>query len=211
MPDTTVRLRRTSGQPLGLATIYNEAKPEDSRVLVQRVQGGDVDAFGELYRLYRPVVRRYVSPRVEHDPHLVEDLVADVFCRAWANIGSFSWRGIDVGAWLVTIARNRVADHFKCSRTKLEIVSDDLCRAEQVDPRADTEASALATLTGQAVRRAVAELTPDQRRVVRLRFLRDHAPAEVAETMGRSRKSVTMLQRRALQTLARHLPAEVAS
>jgi RNA polymerase sigma-70 factor (ECF subfamily) len=179
--------------------------------LVQRVQGGDVDAFGELYTLYRPLVHRFVARRVEHDVHLVDDLVADVFCRAWNNIDAFSWRGIDVGAWLVTIARNRVVDHFKCSRTKLEIVSDDLCRAEQADPQADTEASALATVTGQVVRQALAELTPDQRQVVRLRFLRDHAPTEIAAAMQRSPQSVTMLQQRALRSLARRLPSGVAS
>lgn len=204
-------LSSTPGLPPRLAIIYNEVTPNDSRVLIQRVQAGDVEAFGELYAMYRPMLHQYISRRIDHDTHLVEDLVADVFCRAWANVSSFSWRGVDFGAWLTTIAHNRVVDHFKCSRTKLEIVSDDLCRTEQVDPRANTEASALATITTQMVQRAMTELTPEQRQVVQLRFLRGHAPTEIATSMERSLRSVTMLQRRALRALARRLPAEVAS
>ena len=38
-------------------------------------------------------------------------------------MSTFRWQGKDFGAWLVTIARNLVADHFKSGRYRLEIES----------------------------------------------------------------------------------------
>src|SRR4029450_9068296 len=64
---------------------------------------------------------------------LAEDLTADTFLRALKRIGSFTWQGRDPGAWLVTIARNLVADHFKSGRYRLEVTTGDVLDADRED------------------------------------------------------------------------------
>lgn len=58
-----------------------------------------------------------------------EDLTNETFVRALRAISGFRWRvrdlGDDVGAWLVTIARNLLADHIKAGLTRLEHPTDD--------------------------------------------------------------------------------------
>src|SRR5690242_21596802 len=57
---------------------------------------------------------------------LAEDLTAETFFRALRSMHSFRWQGKDFGAWLMTIARNLTADHFKAGRTRLEQTTEDM-------------------------------------------------------------------------------------
>ena len=75
--------------------------------LVHRAQEGDAEAFGELYDHYVTMVHRYVYHRVG-DRATAEDFTSETFVRALRRIDSLSFQGRDVGAWLVTIARNIV-------------------------------------------------------------------------------------------------------
>jgi len=93
-----------------------QAEPGAVWTLVQRVQDGDAEAFGLIYDNYVDVVFRYIYFRL-HDRHLSEDFASETFTRALRRIDSVSFQGRDVGAWLITIARNIIRDHIKSSRT----------------------------------------------------------------------------------------------
>lgn len=93
-----------------------------------RARDGDAEAFGSLYDHYVELVYRYIYYRVGTHS-LTEDLTSETFLRALRRICDFHWQGKDFGAWLVTIARNLVADHFKSGRYRLEV-----CTAEPPSP-----------------------------------------------------------------------------
>ena len=42
-----------------------------------------------------------------------EDITAEVFHTALANLGRFQWRGAPFAAWLLRIAANALADRWK--------------------------------------------------------------------------------------------------
>lgn len=169
--------------------------------LVGRAQRGDGDAFACLYDRYVEQVHAYIHHKVR-DRHLAEDLTADVFLRALRALSSFRWQGVDIGAWLATIARNRVTDHFKSARVRLELVAeeiDDRSREDHPDhPESLAIAQDLAALLGQALHL----LKDDHREVVSLRFVKDLSVAETAAVMGRTEGAVKALQYRALRALA---------
>ncbi|MFF7205342.1 sigma-70 family RNA polymerase sigma factor [Streptomyces sp. NPDC008141] len=85
-----------------------------------------------LYDTYCDAVYRYVYYRVGSKA-TAEDLTSDTFVQALARLDSFIWKGRDFGAWLVTIARNRVADHFKSSRFRLEVTTGEMLDAREVE------------------------------------------------------------------------------
>src|SRR6478609_5654109 len=97
-----------------------EDASDDLRRLVLRAKTGDADAFGTLYDRYLDLVYRYIYFRVGSHP-LAEDLTSETFLRALRRIADFTWQGRDFGAWLVTIARNLITDHFKSGRYRLEV------------------------------------------------------------------------------------------
>ncbi len=99
--------------------------------LVERAQAGEADAFGRLYDQYSDTVYRYIYYRVGGKA-TAEDLTSETFLRALRRISTFTWQGRDFGAWLVTIARNLVADHFKSSRFRLEVTTGEMLDANEV-------------------------------------------------------------------------------
>ncbi len=104
---------------------------QDLRDLVLRATAGEADAFGALYDHYVDLVYRYVYYRVGAHA-LAEDLTSETFLRALRRVGLFTWQGKDFGAWLVTIARNLVLDHFKSSRYRLEVCTPDLLDSDRL-------------------------------------------------------------------------------
>ncbi|NJC63635.1 sigma-70 family RNA polymerase sigma factor [Planosporangium flavigriseum] len=176
-------------------------------LLVERAQAGDAAAFGQIYDRYFDTVFRFVYFRVGNR-QLAEDLTADTFLRALKRIGSFTWQGRDLGAWLVTIARNLVADHFKSGRYRLEVTTGEVLDAERADsgPEGSPESAVVDHITNVALLKAVKQLNPEQQECIVLRFLQGFSVAETAQTMGKNEGAIKALQYRAVRTLARLLP-----
>lgn len=182
--------------------------PERSRIvaLVELAQSGDSEAFGQLYDHYADQIFRYVYYRVG-ERTLAEDLTGDAFVRALRALPRFTWQGTDFGAWLTTIARNLITDHYKSSRTKREIVADEL--PETNDTRSGPEQAAIANDAHDALIRAMQDLPDDQRECLTSRFILERSIAETAAIMGRSPGAIKQLQLRAIRALARTIPGEM--
>jgi len=176
--------------------------------IVARAQAGDANAFGELYDRYVDVVYRYIYYRVSNAT-LAEDLTSETFIRALRRITSYTWQGRDFGAWLVTIARNLIADHFKSGRYRLEVATSDLVEAG-ADRREDgPENEVLSAITNEALLEAVKALGPEQQECISLRFLQGMSVAETAAIMGKNEGAIKALQYRAVKSLSRLLPEDL--
>jgi RNA polymerase sigma-70 factor, ECF subfamily len=168
-------------------------KEADERLLIEAAQK-DPARFAELYeinfeRVYAYAVRR-VGNRAE-----AEDLTADVFHQALANLKRFEWRGIPFAAWLFRIAANLISDRWQRSGRE---VADDSGKIEtaQVSPVEIEEVERRATLY-----RLVGTLPEEQRRVVVLRFVEQKSIKEVAHQIRKTEGAVKQLQFRALSNL----------
>jgi RNA polymerase sigma-70 factor (ECF subfamily) len=175
--------------------------------LVERAQAGETEAFGLIYDRYVDTVFRFVYFRVGNR-QLAEDLTSDTFLRALKRIGSFTWQGRDLGAWLVTIARNLVADHFKSGRYRLEVTTGDVLDADREDrgPEGSPEAAVVNHITNVTLLTAVKQLNPEQQECIVLRFLQGFSVAETAQAMAKNEGAIKALQYRAVRALARLLP-----
>lgn len=182
-----------------------DAESQRLHALVDLAKAGDAGAFGELYDHYVTTIFRFVYYRVG-SRHLAEDITADTFVRAMRAIDRFNWQGRDFGAWLTTIARNLVADHFKSSRARLETLIDVIPDGATAD---GTESQVIGRLTSQALYEAISRLSVEQRDCLLMRFTQGMSIAQTALALGRSEGAVKQLQLRAVRALAKHLPAEL--
>jgi len=136
--------------PAAEPAVLAEAAPSPDGVdvwaLVRQAQEGDAEAFGRLYDHFVTMVYRYVYHRVG-DRATAEDVTSETFVRALRRIDSLSFQGRDVGAWLVTIARNIVLDHVKSSRYRLEVATADMRDADR-PPTARRTPSSRTSRTG---------------------------------------------------------------
>jgi RNA polymerase sigma-70 factor (ECF subfamily) len=183
------------------------AQARDVWALVQQVQAGDKEAFAAIYRRYSASIRRFIRFRTGGNEELAEDLTSEVFLRALRRIDSFTWQGRDFGAWLTTIARNLIVDHFKSGRFRLEFLVGGLNTGELgisepvTEGGASAEDAAIVHFANAALMEAVRGLTSDQRDAVVLRFFRGLSLAETAALMGTTDSAVKALQYRAVRAL----------
>src|SRR5262252_3700999 len=89
---------------------------DEERRLIEAAQK-DPRRFGELYEKNFGRVYAFVARRV-HDRHETEDITAEVFHHALANLSKFEWRGVPFAVWLYRIAANAMADRWKKVSTR---------------------------------------------------------------------------------------------
>ena len=167
-------------------------KEADERLLIEAAQR-DPARFADLYELNFDRVYAYAVKRVQ-DRAEAEDLTAEVFHQALANLKRFEWRGIPFAAWLFRIAANLISDRWQ--RSGRELADEQAIESAQVSPAEIEEVERRATLF-----RLVDTLPVEQKRVVLLRFVEQKSIKEVASAIRKTEGAVKQLQFRALSAL----------
>jgi RNA polymerase sigma-70 factor, ECF subfamily len=170
--------------------------------LVQQAVAGDEQAFASLYEAYVGPVFRFIYFRTG-DRQAAEDLTSQTFLKAWDNLHSCHKRGAPFGRWLFRIARNTVIDHYRGRRPEARL---------QAASAAGSHDEALEAVEHhhelQRLRRALAQLTAEQRDVLTLKFVEGLSTQETAQALGKRPGAIRALQMRALQALAHLLGSE---
>ncbi len=165
------------------------------RELIEAAQR-DRSRFAELYENNFERVYAYIARRVR-DRDEAQDLTADVFHSALANLAKFEWRGAPFSAWLYRIAANAIIDRSKSSsrRAMSEVEVEDLPGSAETGAELD-EVEHRARLF-----KLVERLPIDQSRVIVMRFAEQKSIREIATALARSEGAIKQLQFRGLQNL----------
>ncbi|CUU54217.1 RNA polymerase sigma-70 factor, ECF subfamily [Parafrankia irregularis] len=188
------------------------AGPRGEDDLVRRARRGEREAFGLIYDQHADLVFRYAYYRVGGNRAVAEDVVSETFLRALTRISSFEWQGREIGAWLITIARNHIVDLARSGRARLEFPTADLLATADERVGSGTvvpgpEDTVLSAIELRELLQALSSLGAEQRECVTLRFLQGLSVRETALAMNKKEGAVRALQLRAVRTLARQLPA----
>lgn len=163
--------------------------------LVEETQKGNAKAFGEIYDLYFLQIHKYVAYRVAHEQ--VEDMVANVFVKAWTKIKKYHKGSQPFSSWLFRIAHNSVIDHYRTYRQHYELeerIADD---HERMNPQHLVEKS----LDGERVHRALKKLDSNYQEVILLKYMNELSNKDIAQVLKTSESNVRTLQFRALKKL----------
>jgi RNA polymerase sigma-70 factor (ECF subfamily) len=142
-------------------------------------------------------VYRYALAKLGR-PIDAEDIAAETFARVLADLDRFRWKGGGFEAWLFRIAGNLVVDHVR--RGGRERAGDEV--TDEIEATGPTpEQMALHRETSEELDALLAQLPPDQREVLLLRFAGGLDSEETGRVMNRRANAVRQLQFRALQSL----------
>jgi RNA polymerase sigma-70 factor, ECF subfamily len=173
------------------------AKSEASERLLIEAAQKDPRRFADLYEANFERVYAFVARRVRERAD-AEDVTAEVFHHALASLDKFEWRGAPFAAWLFRIASNAIADRWQRAARERGNSSD----AGLDDPPDPNTTGSPEEIEKRArLFRMVADLPPDQRCVIELRFAAGKSVAEIAAELGRTDGAVKQLQFRAIRTL----------
>ena len=170
------------------------ATPADHAVLAARAARGDRDAFGELFRIYAPMVHGILLARAPASE--VRDLMQDVFVLALEKLASL--RDADAfGGWIAMIARNRTVDfhrrrsHRKTTPLETEPAVSDPDRAEV-----------------EEFLSAIRELPATYAETLVLRLVEGMSGPEIAARVGMKPESVRVNLHRGMTMLRERLRGE---
>lgn len=157
--------------------------------LVERVRAGDEAAFGELYKMFAPLVHGVVLARVPFDD--APDIVQEVFLSAYKNLPTLRDANA-TGAWLAAIARNRANEFYRGAKPTEELTED-------YKGRADSKTEAREILT------AIRGLPDAYRETLILRLVEGMSGQEIAERCGLTPESVRVNLHRGMKILRQRL------
>lgn len=155
--------------------------------------------FDELFRAHRPWLVRYVANRVRPgDTDVADDLAQVAFTRAWRALPEARLESAQAErAWLCTIARHVLADHYRANATRQR------AREEATDPTDVTawHAEARGAIADDADRvctvvdiaRSMAAASAEHRRLVALRLIGETSWALLAGSARQGKSTVRRL------------------
>jgi len=165
----------------------------------------DAAAFATLYDHYFSRIYNYIRYRIQ-GADTTDDLTAQVFERALANIGRYRPDKAPFSAWLFAIARNAINDHLRAQQRRqwwsLEAVNDWLSGGPQPD-----ETVADAELHDQLLT-AVAQLSSRERDLIGLKFAGGLTNRRIAELTGLTENNVGIILYRAVRRLRAELKVQ---
>ncbi len=164
-------------------------------------KAGRLSAFDTLYMRYQAPVYGYLSRR-SPDRATAEDLTSQTFLKALENIRSYDDGKGTMKAWLFTIARNLLTDHFRRRHGGSEPIE----AAEEIAGSDDVAGTVHLRLESSKLKEAIQTLNPAQREIVTLRIWEGLSYAEIADITGRKEGNCKVIFSRAVDALRDKLP-----
>ena len=173
------------------------------RLLVELCQGGDADAFGELYAVYHDRLVRHCRRRLGGAAD-AEDVAQEAFLRAWRAMGRFE-AGRSFYSWLSVIASNACTDVLRRHRPTVSLA--DVRGEAALDGRRGVEEHLTTAFDVALAHEAMGHLTDRHRRVLHLREQLDWSVDDIAAHEGLGPNAVDTLLWRARASLRRKFHA----
>lgn len=185
------------------------ARPESEQgwvLLVQRIAAGDQLALHALYQRASRIVFA-LTMRITNNRETAEEVTLDVFHDIWRRAAGYQAANGTVVGWIMNQARSRAIDRvrFELRKKRVDPAGNELPPAVQRDESYDVLEL---KQDAQAVRQALAILTPDEREAIEAAFFLDLTHAEVAARLGQPLGTIKTRIRSGLHKLRGQLTVE---
>lgn len=217
----TCQFARIQGQANSVGTALWGAKPaaadgdrimntpDDNQQLEQwiaAVAQGDRAAFDRFYEATMPRVLAFATRQLMNED-LADDCVAETYVRVWRDAAKFDAERGCAMAWLFTICRTRGLDLLR-SRQRHHELSEAVERETEFEVGDGTDDLISQVDAQSAVHPLLAELSPDQRRLIGLAFYQGLSHSEIADATGMPIGTVKSYIHRALTLMRERLGAQ---
>jgi RNA polymerase sigma-70 factor (ECF subfamily) len=188
--------------------LYAKSKPlvpeQDWAMLVQSIAAGNQLALHALYERAHRMVFTLIM-RITANRETAEELTIDVFHDVWRRASDYDAANGTVLGWIMNQARSRAIDRLRFESRKK--------RSGDVQSLAEVAADPCDVLElreqGEALRAALAALTPDEREAIETTFFAGLTHAEAAARLNQPLGTIKTRIRSGLLKLRHALTAEV--
>jgi RNA polymerase sigma-70 factor (ECF subfamily) len=156
----------------------------DDEQLLFKVAEGNRSAFTALYDRFSMPLYSLALKMLANEAE-AQDLLQEVFLSVWNKASTFRSERGSAFAWVVSQARNRAIDRIRSRRRRGELIE---ANAPELAPSGSTVLSSSENFElserSRHVRSALAQLSEEQRQVLRLAYFEGLTQAEIAEKLA---------------------------
>ena len=203
----------TANRPATLGDVlYANSKapvPEQEwATLVQSIATGDQLALHALYERAHRLVFTLIF-RITANRETAEELTIDVFHDVWRHASRYDAANGTVLGWIMNQARSRAIDRLRFENRKKRSDGGEMQPLGKVaaNPHAELELRE----QGEALRAALATLTPEERQAIETTFFAELTHAEAAARLNQPLGTIKTRIRSGLHKLRQRLTAEAGN
>jgi RNA polymerase sigma-70 factor (ECF subfamily) len=184
-----------------------ELKSATDTDLIGRVSEGDAKALEVLYDRYSRVVYSFAL-RIVSDPQLAEELLQEVFFRAWQQGSAFKAARGSFITWLLSITHNMAIDEVRKRRRRPQRADNEepeAVLAAVADEGQDVEEEVWLLSLRTTIADALRDLPRAQREAIELAYFQGLTQREIAERLGEPLGTIKTRMRLGIQKLREQL------
>jgi RNA polymerase sigma-70 factor, ECF subfamily len=183
---------------------------DSERLWVEQALAGDQQAFGDLVRLHQTAVYN-LAYRMLGERGEAEDAAQETFLRAYANLSRYD-ASRPFRTWLLSIASNHCIDRLRKRRLTWLSLDEPIAphpalNSSEIEP----EDAVISNEREAIIAKMLAELSPDYRAAVVLRYWYDLSYTEIADMLETTESAVKSRLFRARQALAEKMTSAQGS
>ena len=189
--------------------VIKKSIPDDIH-LIKLIAQSRQDAINELYERHNRLVFS-VAIAIVGDHSMAEEITLDVFVQVWQRAASYRPELAKVSTWLIAITRNHAIDILRRQNSRPEgnnLNWDEI--SMQDGPRMhNLEEQMEVAMKRAQVRKAVAQLPPDQRQALALAYFKGYTQSQISEALKQPLGTIKTRIRLALQKLRKLLDEDL--
>ncbi len=173
----------------------------EDNILVEKTFA-DPELFGILIDRYTPKLSRYVRRITNVSAEDAEDILQDVFIKAYQNLRGFD-TSLSFSSWMYRIAHNTVISRHRKLQARPQSVYGDIATdiLETVASELQTDAEVLLAGDRQVLMKAMNQLPLKYKEVLILRYFEEYSYDEIADIIKKPPGTVATWINRAKKKL----------
>jgi RNA polymerase sigma factor (sigma-70 family) len=167
---------------IGNANKGQQAKVEWADLIGRVASHGDREAFKSLFEHFAPRIKGFML-KAGCSADEAEETAQNTLIAVWRKASQFDPSTTGAAAWIFTIARNLRIDSLRRA-ARAGRFGDDAELADTPDPTEPADVVISRVEDASRVKAAVARLSADQSKVIRLSFIEERPHPEIASLLG---------------------------
>ena len=192
-----------------LLALLFAAIAQDDRELAERLKRRDQRAVGDLYDRYGRLAYSLIY-RIVKDNGIAEDLTQETFLRVWNRAAAFDTERGSLGAWVMTVARNRAIDYIRSVQGRMRDNVYELDASDNPVLFTTIEHSIINSDRARRLKQEFEALNPNQRMVIEMAYYEGLSQTEMADRIKQPLGTIKTWCRTALLKLREELGEAVA-
>lgn len=163
---------------------------KDNRSLMKRLSASDISALEEIYVVFAPKVRSFVTHYIGKDE--AEDLTQDIFLKIWQSRNKISSILIrDLDSYIFRISKNYVLDRLKHKKIEKRYINESVAETAGSEPQSrSTEERVDNRSEILRVNERMQQLSDLQRKIFYMQRAEGKTYSEISHALGISEKTV---------------------